>query len=205
MQIIENFNLVKITLGLESEDLDLFLKTIAGIDYPASSRFWIAGGSLRRIFCKQKTIGVSDFDLFFSDENIFNAFLDGLEKLEFELVKDTKENVSLKKGDILVQLIRIAYYKDVESLLNSFDFTLCQLAIQGGNLNTLYCSDTALFDIGRKRIVVNKITYPVSSVRRLIKYSNQGFYACSGTIKSIFNSVVLDNSLLNDNKVISVD
>lgn len=38
--------------------------------------------------------------------------------------------------------------------------------------------------------VIHKITYGVSTVRRLLKYSKQGYTVCSGALAAILNEVV---------------
>ena len=84
-----------------------------------------------------------------------------------------------KEKSIKLQIVKIGTYNSVLELISFFDFTLCQLAYDG---EMLYSGEFTLFDLMRKRIVINKITYPVASLRRLIKYTNQGFYACNGCL-----------------------
>ncbi len=37
-------------------------------------------------------------------------------------------------------------------------------------------------DIRNKKMRVHRITYPLSTMRRVIKYAKKGFYACKGTL-----------------------
>lgn len=148
---------------------------------------YIAGGAIRRAIMGEKSVG-SDIDLFFLDERTFDVFYNvlSLNKDLFELVSNTENNACFKWNGIPVQLVK-KFVKDsngIEDILNEFDFTICQFAVSYCDLDTLYAGDMALFDLARRRLVVNKITYPVASLRRMIKYTKQGFYACSGTLKT---------------------
>jgi hypothetical protein len=173
---------------------------------------WLGGGALRRPILKQDTIGESDFDFFFETEAGYTSFLAFVVSLGFKVKKEMPSNITLTctiKGDkdlvaeIVFQLIRIAYYPTAEELFQSFDFTLCQFAMELGT-DTLLCGDTALYDVARKRIVLNKITYPVASMRRIIKYTNQGFYACGGFLKEFLQAISANPQSL-DNKTEYVD
>lgn len=63
--------------------------------------------------------------------------------------------------------------------------------------------DFSLKDIVEKKIIVNKITYPISSMRRILKYSRQNFWMCPQQME-IFLTQTQKLGTLN-NKVISVD
>lgn len=100
-------------------------------------------------------------------------------------------NAQIAEYDI--QLIEKRFFADAEELINYFDFTICQFVTDG---TTLLCGDFSLWDLGRKKLVVNKITYPVSSMRRMIKYANQGFYVCNGSMVQFLQQVVEDPQIL---------
>ena len=154
---------------------------------------WLAGGALRRVVSGMPLS--SDFDFFFRDVAQSAAFQDDLKK-RGATKKATNEHAvtwTLKVDDkqTIVQCITMAWYATPAALIDSFDFTLCQLAYDGA---MLHCGDYALWDIGRKRLAVHKITYAVSSVRRFLKYSKQGYTVCSGAIESVLRAVIEDPS-----------
>ena len=144
---------------------------------------WVAGGVLRRLISGEKDID-SDIDVFFANFQQLEAFKDGLRKADCELKRENEYNSTWLMGELEVQLIHIKFYKSPAELLDSFDFTLCQLATDG---KTLWCAPYALWDIGRKRLVLHRLTYAVASVRRLLKYGAQGFTVCSGAIAQILH------------------
>ncbi len=164
--------------------------------------YWFAGGALRRPILGQDTIDKSDFDIFFSAETEFNFVLAAFLKAGFKEVRrndfntqlDKEEDFDNEKADgkvkktFRVQLIKLAYFNTLEDVLTSFDFTLCQVGWNPRN-DEFICGDTALFDIANKKILINKITYPVASLRRLIKYTQQGFYACGGCLTHFLSTI----------------
>ena len=172
------------------------LRYVAGFLEGLTARYWIAGGALRRPILKQDTIKESDFDLFFGSEQDWKTVRERLISRGFQPKRENEFNDELtfegtKNGEpvlVKVQLIKIEYYNSLEDVLNSFDFTLCQLGWEVSS-DDFVCSDTALFDIANKKLVVHHITYPVASLRRILKYTKQGFYACQGFMTEFLSQV----------------
>lgn len=169
-------------------------KVLSGLPAVSAAGPWIAGGSLRRTLLGQEPD--SDFDFFFRDSGQLDAFRKELEARGFAMEKETEHHVEflgLASGlKVRVQLIRFAFYADAAAVIESFDFTICQLAFDG---KTLSCGDCTLWDLGRKRLAVNKISFPLSTMRRVLKYANQGFVACSGALTTVLTSVSDNPSL----------
>lgn len=184
------------------------------------TKVWLAGGALRRTVIKQDIVGESDYDFFFASGKGFEDFQKHLENCGFKVNRQNDQNVELlgtvdfnppvplddpnqQKPDpkqVRIQLIKVQYYDAIEHVLSSFDFTLCQFGLELGATeddDELTCADTALFDVANKRIVVNKITYPVASMRRIIKYTQQGFYACEGCLTEFLDLVQKATPVIN--------
>jgi len=149
----------------------------------------LCGGAIRRIILKQPLD--SDFDFFFLEnkhtENLFEAG-NLLTKNKFKKVVENQFAQTWVKNDFKIQLI-LNKYKDIEAILDSFDFTICQFALHMG---ILHSGEYSLWDLGRRRLVPHKITYPLASMRRVIKYAQQGLYVCEGCIQTIMQAA-LDN------------
>ena len=145
---------------------------------------WLAGGSLRRMLLGQRL--ESDLDFFFRNETQLASFRETVEDMGLEKKRETEHHVHYRGmvGDTQrdVQCIRFAYSSSADAVVDRFDFTICQFAYDGERLTV---GEHALWDLGRKRLAVHKITYPVSSMRRLLKYGAQGFVACNGAIAAI--------------------
>lgn len=145
---------------------------------------WVCGGLLRRAFIGQAFD--SDVDMFFGYGEQLDATKAWLERMGFVAVNTSQFNIMYVRGDLKIQLIHFEYFDSLEQVLDSFDFTICQFGFDGSNV---YTTQNALTDLLGKKLVLNKLTYGVNTVRRLIKYTNQGFTACSGVITEILNQV----------------
>lgn len=167
---------------------------------------WIAGGSLRRTL--QGKEPESDFDFFFRDAEQLAAFVLKLEARGMEKVRETAHHIHYRGrlGESGVprdiQCIRFAFYQSAQAVIDSFDYTICMLAFDG---NTLTLGDFTLWDLGRKRLAIHKITFPVSTMRRMLKYTSQGFWACSGCLATILKAVPENPELLAQMKIEYVD
>lgn len=167
---------------------------------------WIAGGSLRRTL--QGKEPESDFDFFFRDAEQLAAFVLKLEARGMEKVRETAHHIHyrgrLGESGIPrdVQCIRFAFYQSAQAVIDSFDYTICMLAFDG---NTLTLGNFTLWDLGRKRLAIHKITFPVSTMRRMLKYTSQGFWACSGCLATILKAVPENPELLSQMQIEYVD
>lgn len=174
------------------EQSQLFALT-AGLPDAKPEGPWIAGGAIRRTLLQEPL--ASDIDYFFRDEEQKAAFVADIETRGGYKVSEkehaTTFNIQIDGNGkpVIVQAITLAYYPTLEAVLDSFDFTITQFGFDGQDL---VCGKFALWDLARKRLALNKLTFGVSTVRRLIKYTRQGFTACSGVMASILEATVAD-------------
>ena len=181
-----------------------FLSMEKGLPLATVDGPWIAGGALRRTLINQKND--ADIDYFFKNEQQMLEFCDEMSELEFvesnrtencitfvgnpSIAYDKENEREVKtKEQIKVQAIIIGYYDNLEDVIDSFDFTITQLGYDGKDL---VCGDFTLWDLARKRLAIHKLTYGVSTLRRLIKYSRQGFTACGGVLADMLQKTLED-------------
>lgn len=161
-----------------------------------SDDYWIAGGAVRAFLLNLPLS--TDVDFFFKSKEAFESFVERHAPEKAKRVAETEHHVTFKAtvGDnrYKIQAIRISYYPTVEDCLDSFDFTLCQLAAHKGQL---YAGQFTLWDLGRKKLALHKLTYGAATVRRLLKYSSQGFTACQGAIVGILRAVGDNPDVIN--------
>ena len=93
-----------------------------------------------------------------------------------------------------MQAIKIGFYATVEECLDTFDLTICQFAAHKG---ILYVGQYTMWDLARKRLALHKLTFGAATVRRPLKYTKQGFTACSSSIGTILEAVGEDPSVIN--------
>lgn len=166
---------------------------------------WCAGGAIRRTLIKQALD--SDFDFFFRSADALAEWEKKL-PLTLALVRETEHHKHWKgtvEGSAIpveIQAIRFRYYADAADVIDSFDYTITQFALDGGNLVT---TPEALWDLGRKRLAIHKVTYPVATMRRMLKYSRQGFTACAGCMATLFRETATSPGALASLDIAYVD
>ncbi len=188
-------------MNFQSYDLQAAIERTAGADWhdhdlnhlidslpPLNlSGPWLAGGALRRSVMGQPL--ESDADIFFKDQLQLDAFIAAFGKEPSRKRDGLTEfdHVYGERGQkIKVQCVHHDFYDCKEDVIDSFDFTLCQLITDG---RLLTAGEYTLWDIGRKRLAVHEITYPVASMRRILKYTRQGFTACNGFMAEFLTEV----------------
>lgn len=172
------------------EEFDLFklLKYLPSIE---KNKVWIAGGAIRRTLLGQEL--ESDVDLFFKNESELKKFRIAFEKLGANKMSENNHQMTYSyyvkelNKEYIIQFVIINYYINIEALLDSFDFTITQFAFDG---EKLHCNEFSLWDLKNKRLALHKLTYGVATMRRMIKYTKQGFTACAGTMASILEATV---------------
>lgn len=167
---------------------------------------WLAGGAVRKTI--QSVSLDSDFDFFFKSQEQLDNFADGLRECGARMLTQNDKNEKwilpssipedvegegIYLPEMEIQLIKFRWYETAEEVIDSFDFTLCQFAYDGEHL---FMSDFALWDVARKKLVPHKITFGTSSLRRLMKYGNQGFTVCGGCLAEILEQVAKNPAII---------
>lgn len=169
----------------------------------------IAGGFMTAIV--QETKDATDIDVFFTSESAFKEAFDRLQKgaehgsydEECWAIKDYKLDPSIgvdNKDDTRmsglryvkfvhptrppIQLIKLVWYESAEHVIDSFDLTVAQFALDVATGNLVF-NPISWVDIARKRLVLHRMQFPASTLRRVIKYSKKGYYACPGALVRI--------------------
>lgn len=190
--------------GGDWEGVKAILDLLPPLDLEAGP--WLAGGLLRRALKKQPLD--SDVDLFFRSEEQLKGY---------QLALQAKNAVEIGNRDtvltlrvplnttetckaIKVQLIRL-YQPDLASVLDQFDFTICQFGTDG---RTLLVGTYTLWDTARGRLALHRLSFGVSTLRRMFKYQQQGFYACPGTCQELLERIAQNPGLINET-IVSLD
>lgn len=150
--------------------------------------FYVCGGAVRAVINNEP---ISDFDIFFQEEKYFKDFIERVKKIRGFIEEDrqlpTCYSFSIKREKEIYKYQAVStLYGTIETILDSFDFVCCQVGYQN---NIFYYYPLAMLDIVRKRITINKISKPISTLRRLIKYSQKGYYACTGALLEVCKQI----------------
>lgn len=81
-----------------------------------------------------------------------------------------------------VQVMKMSWYTDAEHVIDTFDLTIAQIATDG---EFIYLNPLTQFDLAKKRLVLHRMQFPASTIRRIVKYASKGYYACPGSLVNI--------------------
>ena len=182
---------------------DILFRVVSAL--PDLDGVWLAGGAVRRTISGASLD--SDYDFFFRDADTLEKW-SSLLPSNFAPVRETEHHKQWRgtidgvDGPIDVQAIRFKYYASVEEVIDSFDYTICMVAVSGDDLVT---TPEALWDLGRKRLAIHRVTYPVSTMRRMLKYTGQGYTACQGCMATLLRETARNPTALENLDIAYVD
>ena len=145
---------------------------------------WIAGGAVRAYFNGEKT---SDIDIFSTSQEKMLENIKSINTSNSDKIYETKTNITFNINGKVIQFMKL-YHPNLESLFDSFDFTLCQFAMdKDGNIFSTVESVTSVL---RGHLSVHKIQegFQLDSLRRAFKYYDKGYRPCLGSISDMAKS-----------------
>ena len=107
--------------------------------------------------------------------------------VEDEEIRALNYSMPTSERPDLIQIVLLIQGEDPPAIIDTFDFTISQLGTDG---RQLYFGKYTWTDLFRKRLRVHNIHHGVSTMRRMVKYSRRGFYACVGTMREVAQGVV---------------
>ncbi len=149
---------------------------------------WIAGGALRDFF----SYGYphSDIDIYFSDEyelerakEYFNEKVWNNEGAE--LIGDFTNSIDYRYKKHHFQLIKI-YFPGPQETIDNFDFTVCCAAVD--TVEVIH-HDTFFIDLAARKLVINSLPKPLSTMQRMQKYIKKGFTICNGGLLALAKAI----------------
>jgi len=183
----------------------------------------IAGGFLTSVITEEDKS--KDVDFFFASEQAFRDIIalllkdaafhkeNGSWAYDGYTIKGDKMPDLDKLGDIrylvfehptrpALQLLRMVWYDSPEHVIDTFDLTIVQFAVTRAGL--VY-NPVSWIDLSRKRLVLHRMQFPASTLRRIIKYAHKGFYACPGSLAKICEEIQAFKGDMDANAVVYVD
>jgi hypothetical protein len=183
-------------VNLEKFDIDQDILNILN-DFDG---VFLAGGSVRSYFDESP---IHDYDLFFVNEDARDKVVKFLKEnfdLKFECPNGTFHSFKTVSHDI--QCIFPRPFATLEEVIDSFDFTITQFATDGSKIVT---NIESIRDMANKRLVIHKITYPGSTIKRLNKYLSYGFYASPILYRDIVRRISDHDENIIDEELVYID
>jgi hypothetical protein len=181
---MEKLNQKKVTSLIHFNNLILKELRFNGINC------WIAGGVLRDYFGDKKS--TSDCDIFFKNINDFNKAVKYFKSNGAKIIWESNNGMKVQYKGNVYDLIKI-FFKNPNDTIDSFDFTISMFATDG---NKIYHGINSFNDLKEKKLVLNKISKPFSTLKRVLKHYNKGFNMSAEETKKLYK--YLNNMEYND-------
>jgi hypothetical protein len=149
----------------------------------AEIRCWIAGGALRDYF-----MGVpvkTDYDIFFPNDTEYQKASIYFKAKGAEVKWESENGMKVKYGVLTIDLVK-KFFDSPQATIDAFDFTVSMFAV---DKEKLYHGESTFIDLAKRQLMINKITYPASSLSRAFRYYKKGFTMCAGEMKKLIESI----------------
>jgi len=148
---------------------------------------WIAGGAIRSFMSGG---GRTDRDIYFRNMEDFEKakkrVIDSKE-LDARVIHEGANVLKLNTTLGLIDLVKRTYASPQECI-QQFDFTVVCAAVEKGAKEFLH-HESFFIDLAARRLVINSLPYPLSTLQRLQKYIKAGFTICNGGLLQIAQAI----------------
>ena len=149
----------------------------------AGVKTWIAGGALRDYFMAVKI--TTDYDLFFPNEGEYEKAKTFFKAKEAEVKWESDNGMKVKYNGKTYDLVK-KFFESPQSTIDAFDFTVSMFAVDN---EKVYYGETTFIDLAKRQLMINKITYPASTMSRAFRYYKKGFSMCQGEMKKMVEAI----------------
>lgn len=133
---------------------------------------WVAGGAVRRSIGGE-SFAAADIDVFFKDAEQLAAAQDALLKSGGSISLDTPYSETWELSFADINLVSSRFYASAQAVVDGFDMTMCQCITDG---RRVLATRQALSAIRDKEIVFLETDSVPASLRRAVKYGQQGYH-----------------------------
>jgi len=141
---------------------------------------WIAGGILRDYFSDMPM--KSDCDIYFPNVEEFNKAKNHLLSNGGKIIWESENGMKVTYKGNTFDLVKI-FRPNPMTTIARFDFTIAMFATDGRDL---YYGDNSLKDLQDRKLVINNIITPLSSLRRVLKHYKKGFTMSAEETKKLY-------------------
>ncbi len=145
---------------------------------------WVGGGSVKSYLASEP---IYDIDVFFATkEDYDNAYSHLINDKQYFVIFESDNATKIQFGRKKVDLICQSFYPTASDCIQHYDFTIVMAAVNSTGL--IYHRDFFI-DLAKKSLVINSISNPLSTLKRLQKYIKRGYTASNQTMMDITKSI----------------
>jgi hypothetical protein len=127
----------------------------------------------------------TDYDMFFPNETEYEKAMVYFKAKECEVKWESDNGCKIKYNGHTYDLVK-KFFSDPQTTIEAFDFTVSMFAVDN---EKIYYGETTFIDLAKRQLMINKITYPASSLSRAFRYYKKGFTMCQGEMKKLFEAI----------------
>ncbi len=90
------------------------------------------------------------------------------------------------KSRLPIQLVKLVWYESVEHVIDSFDFTVTQFAVNNG---VLTMNPMSIIDLFKNNLIIHRHQFPMESIYRLVKYSKKRYNVPPKTYQRLVDDI----------------
>jgi hypothetical protein len=144
---------------------------------------WIAGGVLRDYFSDKPL--KSDCDIFFPSLTEFNKAKNHFMSNGGKVIWESENGMKVTYKGNTFDLVKIFKPNPLETI-SRFDFTISMFATDGKDV---YYGNNSLKDLQDRKLVINTIVNPLSTLKRVLKHYKKGYTMSSEETKKLYTSL----------------
>lgn len=144
---------------------------------------WLAGGALRDYFAGVKIN--TDYDLFFPDEIEYDKAVNFFKEKEAVVKWESENGMKVVYNKRTFDLVK-KFFANPKETIDAFDFTVSMFAV---DTEKVYYGESSFIDLAKRQLMINKITYPASTMSRAFRYYKKGYQMCMGEMKKLVLSI----------------
>jgi hypothetical protein len=141
---------------------------------------WVAGGALRDYLLDKPL--KSDCDLFFPNLSQYNKAKDYFLSKGGRIIWESENGMKVTHKGNTFDLIKIFNPNPLETI-SRFDFTISMLATDGRDI---FYGKKTLKDLQDRKLVINTIVNPLSTLKRVLKHYKKGFTMSAEETKKLY-------------------
>lgn len=140
---------------------------------------WVAGGCVRDYFMLGSI--TSDVDVFSDSRSKLCNIVLNIRKRGGKYMYKNNRCIFMKYKGIKIDIVKILF-KDMRDTIDNFDFTVSCGSI---SVNNCIVHDRFFVDLASRKLIINKLPYPLSTLHRVQKYIKKGFSICDQGLLTI--------------------
>lgn len=149
----------------------------------AGIKCWLAGGALRDYFMAVKI--TTDYDLFFPSEIEYEKAKTFFKSKQAEVKWESDNGMKVRYNNKTYDLVK-KFFDSPQATIDAFDFTVSMFAVDN---EKVYYGESTFIDLAKRQLMINKITYPASTLSRAFRYYQKGFRMCQGEMKKLCEAI----------------